>query len=806
MKTRWLSLFLLCLMLTGCGAAASGGHLISAAEGSGEYSGVLGPFLPGYPAQEAEDTLYAEVSRGNAVACFDVQALPAIARGVGRYWYPHVTATVVLAVDRTRTDAVITGWNSLRESRVPVGMGSTSVIRNMLALGALSYGLNHREPATQDALIFLEQLCRNGGFQLDRPDAPVLLCLDYEAAAWNRRGGTYEIIVPAEGTLSYRMGLLSDVPLTLEPGLDDALLSAGFPLANGERPQGSPEDYRSARTLEGDDYERFLEITGDSSRDLRRQVFHTRLYTTADLREHILSALLIAAAILLWKGTVSHRMIRRDVRRTVVAMSWLMVGWLLLRLFKYQLLAEETLSRMCWYGYYLFQLALPVALLYLAELLDRPEGERRLLRPLWPPLVCYGLSVLLVMTNDLHQLVFRFDPNGNWAREYRYGMGYWLVITASLLFLVLAIGKLFCKSRRSTYWGSKLFPLLFCGGLFAYLAAYICRVPLAWESDLTVCICMIAVLFFETVLHAGLIPVNTQYQRLFASAPIGLTLLDENGRTVLSSRGVRPISRFIWQRLRTDPEQPLLRDRDTQLHGLPIRSGMAVWQEDLSQLNRLRKEIQDVQARLEAANALLREEGEVKKRLLTAEANRTLFEQLDRDMERRIISLARLMEALPETGQSKELTAYITLCLCHIKRRCNLFFLARQGEALLGEELSVYLDELAELAGYAGLQMLLRCGQGGAMEIRSGALCYDFAFESISWALKEHASPLMGYLEAEEARLVFRILPGGDAGQWQFSEELMTAVSAAGGEIAWKDLDDAVGICMTIPLGGEECG
>ena len=86
------------------------------------------------------------------------------------------------------------------------------------------------------------------------------------------------------------------------------------------------------------------------------------------------------------------------------------VGWLLLRLFKYQLLAEETLSRMCWYGYYLFQLALPVALLYLAELLDRPEGERRLLRPLWPPLVCYGLSVLLVMTNDLHQLVSVLTP------------------------------------------------------------------------------------------------------------------------------------------------------------------------------------------------------------------------------------------------------------------------------------------------------------------------------------------------------------------------------------------------------------
>ena len=45
-----------------------------------------------------------------------------------------------------------------------------------------------------------------------------------------------------------------------------------------------------------------------------------------------------------------------------------------------------------------------------------------------------------------------------------------------------------------------------------------------------------------------------------------------------------------------------------------------------------------MQIRLEAANALLREEGEVKKRLLAAETNRALFEQLDQDMERRITS------------------------------------------------------------------------------------------------------------------------------------------------------------------------
>ena len=792
MKRRWSLLLLLGLLLTGCSVAASGGHLISVAEGSEIYSEV-----PGYALRDGEDTLYAEVSRGNAVACFDVQAIPAMDRGVGRYWYPHVSATVVLAVDRTRTDAVITGWNSLRESRVPVGMSSFSVVRNMLAIGAISYGLNPKEPTKGDALDFLEQLCQNGGFELDGSDAPILICLDYEAAAWNRSGGTYEIIVPVEGTLTYRMGLLSDTPLTLEPGLDDALLSAGLSLAGGERPPDFPADYRSARVLGEEDYDRFLAITGDSSRDLRRQVFHSRLYTTADLREHILSALLIAAVILLWKGTVSHRMIRHDVRRVVIVISWLMVGWLLLRLFKYQLLSEGTLCRMCWYGYYLFQLALPVALLYLTGILDREEGKKRLVCPPWPPLVVYVLSVLLVMSNDLHQLVFRFTPGGNWVSDYHYGPGYWIVMVFSLLFLVSAFWNLLRKGHRSSSRRGRVLPLLFCTGLLVYLVAYIKRVPLAWESDLTVNICILSVLFFEAVLHSGMIPVNIQYQRLFASAPINLTLLDGDGRTVLSSPGARPISRSVWQRLRTDIHQPLLRDRDTQFHAVSVRSGMAVWQEDLSQLNQLRKEIQDVQIRLEAANALLREEGEVKKRLLA---------QLDQDMERRITSLAHLIETLPEAEHPRNLTAYITLCLCHIKRRMNLFFLARQGESLPGDELGMYMDELAELGRYGGLRTLLRCGQIGALEIRSAALCYDFAFEAMSWTLREEASPLMGYLEIEGTQLVFRFLPGGDPGRWQFSRELMAAVSALGGEIVCKDLDDAYGICLTVPLGGESCG
>ena len=80
MKIRFLPLILLCLLLGGCGRAVSEGCLVSAAEGSGEYCAALCPFLPGYAVREAEESLYAEAARGGAVACFDVQAVPAMRR------------------------------------------------------------------------------------------------------------------------------------------------------------------------------------------------------------------------------------------------------------------------------------------------------------------------------------------------------------------------------------------------------------------------------------------------------------------------------------------------------------------------------------------------------------------------------------------------------------------------------------------------------------------------------------------------------------------------------------------------------
>lgn len=796
---------LLILFLTGCGAKETENKLVASSEMLSPYAGIVLQTLPGYGLKTQAESIYAELPRGNAAACLDVQAVPAMEQGVGRYWYPHCLATVVIAVDRTRMDADISGWRDLSDSGAVVGM-TTDAPLDRLILGAMSYGLEGQEYTKSEALALLERLYSQGELRLDDQTAPIQLCFDYQAAAWNRAGQDWEIIVPVEGTLSFAMGLMSDTPLEFERGLDETLLAAGLPLADGRRPDGYPDNRAYRAAVHPEDFARLLSVTEDTDRDIRRSVCHTRLYSSADRREHTLVALIVCAVAVFWMGTVLQRILRRDIRRTTVLVGWLVVSWSLLRLFKYQLLVPSHVSRLCWYGYYVYQLAMPLVMLWLAQIVDKPENSKRLLRPLWPPLAAYILAELLVFTNDLHQLVFRFDLSGDWSHDYQYGPGYFVVFLISLAFLLAAIVLLFRKSRHSRYLGARVFPVLFIAAILSYIMGYLFKIPLARDSDYTITICVLAMLFFESFLHTGMIPVNVRYGPLFAAAPLNLQLLDEEGQTVLAANGASPIPKSVWRRLRADMSRPLLRDRDTLLHAAPIRGGMVVWQEDVSALNRVRQEIQTSSARLEAANALLREESEAKRRLLAAEAKAELYDELEREIPRRVSALARLIQSLPQAEDHQRQTAYITLCLCHIKRRYNLFFLTRQGEPVLGDELGIYLDELAELAGYAGVKVLVRCGLHSQMAVRAASLCYDFCFESLSWAVRENCSTMLGYLEREDTELAFKLLPACSPENWHFSEEFQAAVAAVGGRITSKDLDETAGVWLTIPLGGEDRG
>ena len=739
---------------------------------------------------------------GTAVEAFDSEALPLLEAGLAVGWTPQYLATAVIAVDRDRVSSDIRGWYDLADARQMVGMnGDTPYTDHLLA--AIAYGLEGEDYSLTSAARLLSRIHSQGNLALGDFDAPLLICFDHQAAAMSLSGRNLEIIVPAEGTLSFQKGMLSSLPIDL-PDNRDALLAAGFRLPDGacvEAIYPSEEAYQRAGSLS--DYA-YLNTTAQlTTRTLRREVLRTRLYTSADEREHLLFALLYIIALVCWTGSIFHRAMQTGVRRAVLTCSVLLVGWVLLRMFKYQLAVEDALNRYAWYCYYLFQLGIPLVALWMALAIDEPGDAIRL--PKWwvATAVVNAALTLLVLTNDLHQLAFRMDISGeNWNRNYTYGPVYFLVVAAIFLQVLLS---LVIMARKS--WGSPHKLAFLCSvGMYllmiAYCVGYVLRVPIAWDSDLTVVTGVFVLLFLELCARVGLMPVNTKYRRFFEHSPQNMQMINDAGEVELLSTAAAPLEREIWQRFVDHPGQPLPNGRDELLFADRVTGGMVVWRENIRSIQSLQREIADSLGQLKAANAILEKEEAVGRSLVATQAQIALSAGMESSIRQHVEALSVMLRSLPSGDDRKESTARVATLVCYIKRRCSLFFAEQSASFTSASELAVYIDELAGLAELAGMQCFCTCVLTGKLPIRHASLMCDGFYALLDFLFTHGGNTLIVQIDGDKQETVFKaIYP--DAAEFTLPDTLAAEIASADGVILRDTLMDAYGFRINFPAGGD---
>ena len=118
---------------------------------------------------------------------------------------------------------------------------------------------------------------------------------------------------------------------------------------------------------------------------------------------------------------------------------------------------------------------------------------------------------------------------------------------------------------------------------------------------------------------------------------------------------------------------------------------------------------------------------------------------------------------------------------------------------LPADELAVYIDELAELAGYADVRIITANAMTDSLDMRRATLFYDFFYSVVACAAGHGCSCMLVHLGPEQ---VLRLLPSVETCAYQMEEGLAVSITAAGGVFAVKDLDGAVGLSLTFPEGG----
>lgn len=800
---------LLLLFLGSCSPARIEDSIVCDRDDSSLYSDIIARALPSYSltAKQGVRTAFSYLQAGYGVEAYDAQALSALESGVAGYWYPHYLATAVIAVDRDRTDISIDSWSDLAAVSETVAYAEHYPDeREHLLMAAIAYGLEGDRFTLQKAAALLEALYSEKRLVLQTLDAPIVICCDYQAAALIRSGRNMEVIVPSEGTLTYQKGLLSMGGLRFTEDLDPLLLTAGFRLLDGrcdDRLYPAAAAYGNA--VEITDYAHFSSALQDGERIFQRQVLHTRHYTSADGREHQLFVFGYIILLVVWTASFMRRLMQKGALRGALAIGIILLGWIAVRLIKYQLIKAGVLTRYLWYSYYFFQLALPLALLWLAWVIDQPED--RLKMPGWLRLstAINGILAALVFTNDLHHWVFRFDlQNPHWPTEYSYGIVFFFVAAVWTAQLVAVAVILLIKSRRNLRKKGLLLPLAFCVLLTLYTIGYLTRVPIAFESDYTMITGLFTLLFVEVFMRTGLVPVNTKYAPLFAHSPLKMQITDRNGTVVYSSAAAMQIEEALCQRALESYPLPLEKDGDTLLFATDLVGGCGLWQEDISNLNRLHGEAAESVRRLTAANELLAEEEKVSEALAEERAKLQLMVQLEKVIAPHLQRLSAMIEHLAAAQDQLAEVAPIALLLSYLKRRSNLFFREQETGALPADELTACFDELAGVADYAGVKIAFAGEITGTVVARWATLLYDLYYAVTDWASRRDSPYMLAYLGSDKGTVTLRLLPSGDARSFELKKGLADAIAAAGGAYLSKDLDGATGISLSFSAQGGE--
>ena len=495
-----------------------------------------------------------------------------------------------------------------------------------------------------------------------------------------------------------------------------------------------------------------------------------------------------------WGISVCRRIIQPQVRRYLTAISALMVFWVTARTLRHLFAETPWALRHLWYLYYLPMLFIPLLALFVAQSLGKPDNFRL---PKWTALLYIPTAalLLLVLTNDLHQLVFRFPEDAVvWMNEYRYGIVYFPVVGWMVLCALTALVIMLVKCRVPNSRKVLVLPFVPVVLSVIYGALYIFQLP--WlrliAGDVTVVFCLLIAATLESCIQCGLIQSNTHYNDLLLSCTLRVQLTDPEYQRLLSSRSAEPIPLQIMRQTETGPVRL---DGGLRLSGAPVRGGHVLWTEDVSELLEVLEELQDVKDSLEDNNALLRAEYTLKAREAHIAEQDRLYNIIQRETAPRIKLLAELTDAFETMGdeaQRKQILGKMAVIGAYLKRRSNLIFLADKTPLFQEKELHLTFGESMDNLELCGITCGLLSELEGPVEARQLMKMYDL-FEEIVERSIDTMSTITVWIGPADGALRITVNTDSAANLSPLGSDSVSALRDEDGE--WQ-------LCMVLRAGG----
>ena len=415
-----------------------------------------------------------------------------------------------------------------------------------------------------------------------------------------------------------------------------------------------------------------------------------------DLCLIILRASIYIGLFIAWCISVRNRIIQPQVRRYLTLVSALMVFWMTVRTIRYSLDECMWLMRYLWYLYYLPMLFIPLLSVLVFLSLGKPDNFRL---PKWTKFLYIPTAalLLLVLTNDLHQLVFVFPEDAVvWGNDYSYAFGYFLTVGCIVLCMITTLVTMLIKCRIPHSRTVLMLPFIPTMVVLIYGVLYCLRVP--WlrflAGDVTVVFCLLIIAILESCIECGLIQSNTGYEELFMVSSLGAQITNQENAVCLASTNARELTEE--QRISAKTQTVPADNKSMIVKSQPIGFGHVLWQENVAELIEAIEQIEENCRDLSERNRIRQENLKTRKEILALQEKNRVSDLLHRETAGQIDLIDRMLAQYnkePDDKKRSRLLGEAAVVGAYIKRYGNLLLIGERTETADIRDLARCFDE-----------------------------------------------------------------------------------------------------------------
>ena len=433
--------------------------------------------------------------------------------------------------------------------------------------------------------------------------------------------------------------------------------------------------------------------------------------------------LLFAIFFTMWTIRLYYKLYDKKTRRYILFIGILIVFWMLIRIIR-GVTIDINIKRICWYLYYLPLIFIPT-LFYVCSnsLLSKMNKTRKIFIYL-----ISSILLILVLTNDFHELVFKFNNGIYFHNDYNHYVGYYLIfIWIFYLFgggmIKLAINRLKIKKDLKVF-----LPLivLLLGLIYTYL--YILDVPYIRETNMSIVNSVLICLGIELAFYLDLIPNNKKYIQKFFNSNLDMAIISLDGKTKYTTCSFKVIPNFILDDIKNNKVKQIYQKKNIVYDIKENKDSYVILRKDLTNIFKLKEEMLKQQKELLKQQESMKLEEKTKRELYEIKIRKDTINRVEKKLEEKRLEAKKI---LMKDDIKREDLEKVKRIIIYSKKKSMLIISEMNNEIYNEESIKILLNELIVGMSSLNIEGLVVVKNKMNIKGRIMSYLYDIVYELI---------------------------------------------------------------------------